>query len=229
MMRRLARAVAWLGAGLLALPVLYVLLAVLLGLVAVNPDFRPTADGVRVHVRTNGVHAEFIVPTRVDGIDWSADHPASDMRRLAAPLEFIAFGWGDAEFFASTPTWSDLRLRTALGALSGTGDGAMHVEYITTPSAYAGREVRLSGAQYARLVDYIRASFARDAQGRPRRLDVPGYFETDAFYAAGPRYSPWFTSNDWVRRGLTAAGVRAPRWAPFDTALFFQLSRSGDR
>ncbi len=31
------------------------------------------------------------------------------------------------------------------------------------------------------------------------------------------------TSNEWVRRGLTVAGVRTPVWAPFDSALFFQL------
>ena len=38
-----------------------------------------------------------------------------------------------------------------------------------------------------------------------------------------PRYTFWMTSNEWVRRGLTAAGVRTPVWAPFDSALFFQL------
>jgi uncharacterized protein (TIGR02117 family) len=147
------------------------------------------------------------------------------MRRLAAPLEFVAFGWGDAEFFATTPTWSDLRAGTALRALSGLGDGAMHVEYVAAPGAYAGREIRVDREQYARLAAYIHASFARDANGRPRRLPAPGYFDTDAFYAAIPRYSLWLTSNDWVRRGLAAAGVRTPRWAPFDTALFYQLSR----
>jgi uncharacterized protein (TIGR02117 family) len=224
-MRRLVRIVAWIAVALFALPAAYLLAALVLGLAAVNTDFRPAADGVRIWVRTNGVHAEFVVPTRAEGVDWSRDHPPSDMRRLAEPLEFIAFGWGDANFFASTPTWSDLRWSTALAALSGTGDGAMHVEYIAAPSGYAGRELTLSGMQYARLVDYVRASFARDDAGRPRRLGAPGYFDTDAFYAARPRYSPWFTSNDWVRRGLTAAGVRAPRWAPFDVALFHQLSR----
>jgi uncharacterized protein (TIGR02117 family) len=102
----------------------------------------------------------------------------------------------------------------------------MHVEYIRSPDIYRGREVRLSPAQYARLVDYIRASFARDAKDAPpRRLADPGYFDTDAFYAAVPRYAFWFTCNDWVRRGLAAAGVRAPLWSPFDTAIFFQLDR----
>ena len=99
----------------------------------------------------------------------------------------------------------------------------MHVEYIADPTAYAGREVRLAPEQYARLVAYVRDSFARTADGRPIRLAAPGYFATDVFYAARPSYTFWMTSNEWVRRGLTAAGVRPPAGAPVDTALFFQL------
>jgi uncharacterized protein (TIGR02117 family) len=224
-MRRVLRGLAVILVGTVALPVAYVTAAVVLGVVPVNAGFRPASDGVAVYVRTNGVHAEFVLPTRAEGIDWSTDLPAGDMRNLASPLGWVAFGWGDAGFFASTPTWADLRLRTALVALSGTGHGAMHVEYIDSPGRYAGREIRLSRAQYARLVEFVRTSFDRDAKGRPRRLQAAGYFDTDAFYAAVPRYTPWFTSNDWVRRGLSVAGVRAPVWSPFDRALFYQLER----
>lgn len=204
-------------------PAGYLLAAAVGGLVPVNADFRPDPNGIPIYLRTNGVHAELVLPTSAAGIDWSEDHPASDMRALAAPLPWIAFGWGDAGFFATTPTWSDLRPGTALVALSGRGDGAMHVEYLAVPSAYAGRELRLSRAQYLRLVEFVRASFERDAAGRPRRLAAPGYFDRDAFYAARPRYTFWFTSNEWVRRALAHAGVRTPLWAPFDVALFFQL------
>ncbi len=38
-------------------------------------------------------------------------------------------------------------------------------------------------------------------------------------------YKFWFTCNDWVRKALSEAGVRAPLWAPFDTALFYQLQK----
>lgn len=218
----LRRGAAVLGAVLLA-PVLYLVAALVLGLVPANADFRSAPDGIPIVVRTNGVHAELVLQTRGAGTDWTTDHPAGDMRALAAPLPWIAFGWGDAEFFATTPSWADLRFSTALAALSGTGEGAMHVEYLARPGAYAGRELRLTADQHARLVNYIRGSFLRDANGRPRRLGAPGYFASDAFYAAGPRYSLWVTSNEWVRRGLQTAGVRVPLWAPFDAALFFQL------
>jgi uncharacterized protein (TIGR02117 family) len=221
--RALAVAIGALAAVALLAPLAYLLAAAVCAVVPVNAGFRQDANGIPVYLRTNGVHAELVLPTRAAGVDWSGELPASDMRALPAPLPWIAFGWGDAEFFATTPTWRDLKARTALAALAGRGEGAMHVEYLAVPSAYPGRELRLERAAYLRLVEYVRASFARDAAGRPRRLDAPGYFDRDAFYAARPRYTFWFTSNEWVRRGLAEAGVRAPLWAPFDAALFFQL------
>lgn len=206
-----------------AAPASYLLLAVVLGAWPVNRGFVEASDGVAIHVRTNGVHAEIVVPTRAQGVDWSIDHPPQHFRRLDAPLAWIAFGWGDRDVYLNTPTWRDLSLRTALVALSGRGRGAMHVEYVDRPEAYASRRVRISPAQYRRLVEYLRASFRRDDAGRPIRIVAPGYFDTDAFYEAVPVYTFWFTCNEWARRGLAEAGVRAPAWAPFDTAIFWQL------
>lgn len=206
-----------------ALPGVYLLAAVVLGAWPVNRGFVDAVDGVTIYVRTNGVHAEIVVPTRTDEVDWSLDHPPQHFRRLDAPLPWIAFGWGDRDFYLNTPTWRELRLRTALVALSGLGHGAMHVEYLDRPEAYAAQPVRIGVAQYRRLVAYLRASFRRDADGRPLRIDAPGYFDTDAFYEAIPVYTFWYTCNEWVRRGLAEAGVRTAAWAPFDIAIFRQL------
>ncbi len=129
-----------------------------------------------IYLRTNGVHAELILPTRAGNTDWSIEHPPAHMRSLSEPLEWVAFGWGDRGFFAQTPTWADLKPGTALMALSGFGPGAMHVEYIESPRSYKAREVRVSPEQYARLVAFIRGSFERDATGRPHRTNLPGYF-----------------------------------------------------
>ncbi len=203
----------------------YVTAAIALGAIPVNASFVEPPDGIPIYLRTNGVHAELILPTRAAGIDWSMQHPPAHMRSLAEPLDWVAFGWGDLGFFAHTPTWADLKLGTALIALSGLGPGAMHVEYIESPRAYKAREVKISAEQYAKLAAYVRASFERDAAGRPNRADVPGYFTTDAFYEASTGYKFWFTCNDWVRKALSDAEVRAPVWSPFDTALFYQLQQ----
>lgn len=211
----------------LAAPIFaYVVLAGLLGLVRVNGDFVATPlarGGVPVFVRTNGWHAELVLPTRFHDVDWSDEFPAAHMRALAEPAHWIAFGWGDRDFMLTTPTWRDVRLATSLAALSGLGRGAMHVEYVSRPEAYAAAGLQISAGQYRRLVDGLRRSFRRDAQGRPVRIDAPGYFDDDAFYEAVANYSFWFTCNEWVRRLLSDAGLPAPAWAPLERTLFWHL------
>ena len=222
-MKQVARTIGLAAAGLLVILAIYVAVALVLGAMPRNLDFVESHDGIPVYVRTNGVHAELILPTRNATFDWSSEFPARHMRALAAPTEWIAFGWGDRGFMVNTPTWSDLDPKTAVVALSGLGDGAMHVEYIETPSAYKSRRIRISAAEYGRLVAYIRASFVRDADGRVRQIDAPGYFESDAFFEAVPSYTFWYTCNEWTRRALAAAGIRTAMWAPFDTAVFYHL------
>jgi len=217
------------AAALIAAPAAYLLLALLLGLLAVNRDFRPTppeAGGVTVYLRSNGVHAELVLPAAVP-YDWRQQLPPDevvDLARLLSPpaLGWIAFGWGDREFFIRTRTWRDLRPATAVSALLGLGPAAMHVEYIARPQDYRVQRIDLNLVQYQRLVDGLRAGFAGD--GRPRRIDDPGYFDTDAFYEGTGRYTAWLTCNEWIRRVLAGAGVRTSFWAPFETALFWHLS-----
>jgi uncharacterized protein (TIGR02117 family) len=86
------------------------------------------------------------------------------------------------------------------------------------------QRIDLNAEQYTRLVAGLRAGFARGADGRPGRIDDPGYFDTDAFYEGTGRYTAWLTCNEWIRRVLAGAGVRTAVWSPFEAALFWQLS-----
>jgi uncharacterized protein (TIGR02117 family) len=229
--KRFVVAVLALAAGA---PCVYGLLALVLGLVSVNRDFAPAREdkgGVAIYIRTNGVHAEFVLPARAaGGHDWTREFPPLaivDVRRVPSlpALAWIAFGWGDRAFYLETPTWRDLRAKTALGALSGRGSGAMHIEYLARPEHYRALRVVIDEDQYARLVAHVRAGFVRDAQGGAVRIDHPGYFATDAFFEGTGRYSLRLTSNEWVRRGLADAGIRTALWSPFDVALFWHLER----
>jgi uncharacterized protein (TIGR02117 family) len=222
------RWVAAAAAVLVAAPVAYLLLALALGLVPVNADFTPPSAGaVAIYVRTNGVHAELVLPARAPH-DWTGELPPHTIVRDAraiTPLEWLAFGWGDRAFYLQTPHWRDLRFVTAFNSLAGRGPAAMHVEYLARPQDYRAIRVDIDRAQYQRLVDYVRAGFARDARGMAARIDHPGYFATDAFFEGAGHYSPRLTSNEWVRRALAQAGIRTAVWAPFDVAIFWQLQR----
>lgn len=222
------------AAVLLAVPFAYLFAALLLGLLPVNVDFTSTpesAGGVPVYLRTNGVHADLVLPA-VDPHDWTREFPRAaliDSARTGggvAAYNWIAFGWGDRAFYLTTPTWADLRVRTAWQALSGQGRGAMHVEYLRRPQDYEVEPMWISPEEYAALVAYVRAWFARDAGGRVQRIDHPGFGAADAFFEGEGGYSPWLTCNDWVRRGLAQAGVRTAAWSPFDRALLWHARRA---
>ncbi|MGH6609774.1 MAG: DUF2459 domain-containing protein, partial [Burkholderiaceae bacterium] len=115
------RGIGYCVAAVILIAAIYITAAIALGALPVNASFTETPDGIPIYLRTNGVHAELILPTRTESVDWSIDHPPVHMRALAEPHEWIAFGWGDLGFFANTPTWADLKLGTALTALSGLG------------------------------------------------------------------------------------------------------------
>ncbi|HEU0198820.1 MAG TPA: TIGR02117 family protein [Burkholderiaceae bacterium] len=215
---------AWMLAAFLGPPGIYLALALVLGLVPVNRGGAQAGagDAIAIYVRTNGVHADIVVPTRALDVDFSAAFPPGHTRGLSAPLPWIAFGWGDHDFMANTPTWRDLSARTAARALFGLGRGAVHVEYLERPEDYTSARIALSQARYRRLVDYLYASVVHDAAGRPVR--VAGAFnERDAFYASTTRWTIVQTCNEWVRRGLVRAGVRTAAWAPFEAALRWHL------
>jgi len=221
--RTTLRVLALALAGLVVLAATYLVLTLVLGAIPQNRGFVASADGVPIYVRTNGIHADLVVPTRHGDVNWSDEFPVQHMGGLPAPTEWIAFGWGDRGFLLTTPTWADLRATTALLAITGLGRGAMHVEYIESPAAYKVRRVRVSETEYQRLVSFIRASFERDAGGKVRRIDAPGYIQADAFYEAVESYTFWHTCNEWTRRALAHAGVRTAVWAPLDAAIFYHL------
>jgi uncharacterized protein (TIGR02117 family) len=209
---------------LLAAVVAYFGGTALLGTIPVNGEFAAPAHGVPLCVRSNGIHADFVVPAAHETMDWRTRHPPAHFPRLDRAPGYIAFGWGDRGFYLDTPTWADLKLGTALKAVSGLGEAAMHVEYVDRPAR--GDRVactRITEEQYGALARYIQGSFNHGEGAAPIRIEAPGYGPADAFYEAKGAYSLLFTCNEWLRRGLSESGIRAPAWSPFDGALLRQL------
>lgn len=221
MARRRARQTVIFLVGALAL---YFGGVLVLGAIPVNADFEPAADGIELCVRSNGVHADFVVPAASEAIDWRSAHPASHFPKLERETSHIAFGWGNRRFYLETPTWDEFRLTTGVMAISGIGDSALHVEYVDRP--HEGERAvctRVDRAQYDRIARYIQTAFKRDAGGAVIRIDAPGYGAADAFYEARGTFSLFVTCNEWVAQGLGESGIRAPAWSPFDGALLRQL------
>src|SRR5438094_234006 len=79
--------------------------------------------------------------------------------------------------------------------------------------------VRLRPDEYRKLWAAVRASFALELRGRPKRVAHPGYWTDDAFYEGVGTANALATCNQWVADRLRLAGVRTSLWSPFAQGL----------
>lgn len=211
------------GARLLAalglLAVLYIASALSFALLPVSG--RPQqADGEPlVYVCTSLAHADIVMPSRDPLIDWGALFPAVTPPGLPAEA-YLAFGWGDLRFFQETPSWADVRLPIALGALAGLHDTALRVVAVNPPAGDADcLPLRVDRQGRQALIDHIRASLADGAPPQP--VAQAGL---EAYYLAKGRYGPLRTCNQWVADGLAEAGLSHARFAPFSFSITWPLT-----
>jgi uncharacterized protein (TIGR02117 family) len=135
----------------------------------------------------------------------------------------VGFGWGDRNFYLTTPGWDQVRASTALDALFGGGPTVVHVARMADPDRLAGcRRLPVSRDQLGRLEAHVLDSLARDRDGAVVAIPDAGYGVDDGFLVATGHYSIVTTCNEWVRRGLARAGVRTALWAPLPAPLLWQ-------
>jgi uncharacterized protein (TIGR02117 family) len=202
-------------------PVLLYFLAAFVGaMVPANAGWREPDRGVTIFVRTNGVHTWILLPAVSAEMDWRRIAPAAHIREPTRVGNYLAFGYGNREFYLNTPRWADLRFRTALTAAFGEGRSLMHVEHERDPRPNEYQKAfRISREQHQRLSRYILASFDRGVSGQSIPLLGRGYGPADVFYEARGPYNAFFTCNEWTGAALRAAGIRMGRWTPLSQSV----------
>ena len=224
--RRKGKSGKWVGRTLsllLALPASYLVAALIGSLLPVNRSWTEPVKGTTIYLADNGIHADIIMPVEADGLDWRPLFPGADFAAADPAARWIAFGAGEQRVFLNTPTWWDITPRTIWSALIG-GNRVIHVEYVPNPY-YAVREVRLRPEEYRRLWTAIRADLKLDPNGRPARIDHPGYGPADAFYGTTGRASALRTCNSWAAGRLRIAGIKTSAWPPFAEGLVWRYRR----
>jgi uncharacterized protein (TIGR02117 family) len=211
------------GLALAAVPALYLLAALLGSLIPVNRGWQEPERGITIYLADNGIHSDIIMPAVAEGLDWRPLLPKRDFAAPPSQAQWVAFGSGEERVYLETPRWQDIEAKTVWSALSG-GKRVMHVEWVGD-TGYAARAIRLRPHEYRRLWAAIRADFVLGADGRPRRIDAPGYDCCDAFYRATGKASAVRTCNSWAANRLRLAGVKTSLWPPFVQGLVWRYRK----
>lgn len=207
------RAALWLGMALaaaLALIVVFLLSSWVGSSIARNGDWQEPDNGITIMIETNGVHTAIVMPLISPQKDWREEFPASDLERPDWPYTHVSVSWGEREVFLNTPQWTDLTPSTALGAIIG-GDALLHVAHYANPAPSPNhRELRITPAEYARLITAIERSTA----SQETRQSYPGYSWYDVFYDTPGTYHFANTCNQWTSDMLAEAGIKTGLWTP---------------
>lgn len=196
---------------ILSFPVVYTLVALILGSITVNSNQPESEQTASIYLSTNGVHLDIIIPRKNISKDLLKD------LRHTTHNQYFAFGWGDENFYLNTPTWADLTFKNAFSAAFLKSTTLMHVSrYNFKRTDWV--EVKLSKSQLKILNTQILNSF-KVKENSKIILEGSGYTINDNFYKAKGSYSLFKTCNTWVNSILKESNIKASLWTPFDFLL----------
>ena len=153
-------------AGIISLAILYLIVATILTLIPVNSNFKENKDGTNVYVSTNGVHVNLIIPSQSGLYNWTNQFNSENSYR------YLAFGWGDKEFYMNVPTWAEFKISTALRAVFIPTSSVIQVYGLKNVplTSKNTRKLNLSDEQLKILSDYIYEYFQLDSTRMPIAL-----------------------------------------------------------
>ena len=192
------------------------------GLSRITVNARPTnKPDVAIYILSNGIHTDIVMPATMPAINWAKKIPYANTLKADSNYRYLAIGWGDKNFYLETPEFSDLKLTTAVKAISGLSTSAMHATYYQYLREDENcKKVMISHDQYQKLIQYITNSFQVDPSGNFIKVNTNIHYDKgDAFYEAKGSYSIFKTCNTWTNAALKACGQRSCLWTIFDTGI----------
>ena len=212
----------------LSIILLYFLLLPLGSLIPVNLKYRPAEKGIDIYLTTNGMHTDFVVPTKNYLFDWTQIVDSRPFAKNIADFPHLGIGWGDWGFYIELDAWENLSAKLAAKTLLNPKTATiMHITgYEQLPfDTLRVEKVSLSSSQYLHLCSFIYNAFALKDNQEIDLLPDLGYTENDNFYKAHGTYHAIHTCNYWVNKGLKKIGVRTALWSPLDKGIFYQLEK----
>lgn len=182
------------------------------------------AAAVEIRVARYLYHTGIVMPIRTSEFDWSEKFPCLRGKQS------VEIGWGDRDFYMSGAITPGL----ALNALFRSKSSVVNVSGFDTAIAddslstapFAQKKIRLSAANYKRMVAWMLASFALQ-NGEAVFLREGFWGASSAFYEANTAqtgvYSIVNNCNIWNSKALDAANLPVPMWAGVPHPLLWML------
>ena len=190
-------------------------------------NYSQTDCAIPIYIAREGIHTEIVVPVKNEYFNWNQYFPLKKIgREPNYEYKYLSFGWGDRAFMLETPTSGSINPVTVFNALFLPTPSTLQVQgYRVLPQNEETKCVKISGANYLRIVNFIKNSFQLDAGGNKLKISY-GYHKNDSFYEANGSYSILRTCNDWTAEALRKGDVNTPLWSTLSPAIMFHLNSS---
>ncbi len=199
----------------------YLILAIIGALVPVNTD-APENPTIQIYLVKNGAHTDIVVPISTHTINWENFIKPTHFSQSSKEFKYYSFGWGDREFYRTTPYWKDLRFMVAAKALILNTPSAMHIYRLQEIESEKFISLVITNEQYQELSGYILKHLIF-SEGSLKPLEFR-YSENDVFYSSRSSFHAFRTCNTWTNSALKVSGIRACLWTPFAEPLIWQFS-----
>lgn len=197
----------------LLLPLGYLIIAVITSLITVSTEPSELPTPHTIYLTTNGVHMDIVLPRALltKNLALQLHQKASD--------KFVAFGWGDENFYLNIPTWGDLTFKNAFGAMFLKSSTLMHVtRYRSVQKKWI--PIHINQDQLKALNDYIAGTFQHTTNNHIIHLPNKGYTSQDDFYKTSKSYKIFVRKITILETRITKANLLCTVFSLF----FFAVS-----
>nr|WP_179006376.1 DUF2459 domain-containing protein [Winogradskyella forsetii] len=196
----------------LLIPITYLVASFILTYITIDRKDSHLVFDKSIYLTTNGVHLDIIIPKKnMDSL------LVSGIKHIES-ANYLAFGWGDENFYLNTPTWGDLTFSNGFRAAFLNSTTLMHVTRYEQ-KRLDWLEIKINAFELEKMNSYLRHTFQTNKDGEKIILKNKGYTSKDDFYKAKGSYSCFKTCNSWVNTGFKKSGLKSCLWTPFDFGL----------
>jgi len=224
-MRRIFQVIATVIGLPFGLVALYLLLALLGGLIPASFNTSATAsiengddDKVTIYLTGTLLHTDIAVPVNAETRERFAFLETTHFPVEADGLAYFVIGWGSEAFYTSTADYSDMELAIAWKAV--TGDKAvLHIG----PAGNLSKSQDVTAISINRqgltsMLDYFE-SYLIHEDGQPALLKGQSFGYGDVFYRARGNFNLLNPCNVWASGALRQAGLVTGIWTPTSYSL----------